>query len=696
MNASSAKSSSPPTSASTSRRNPKSAKPAASITRPSTSSATSSRTPSANSSPARRPTRSQRCVSPTSPAAAARSCSASIDLLLKYHGHYYNQNPDKARKGDCIEHDGKLYLSLHKKREILLNNIYGVDIDAQAVEVCQLSLYLKLLQEETTASAHQYLLEFAHAAQMKKLLPDLSKNIVCGNSLIGTDILDGQLFASEEERKLNPMDFEDAFPNIFKRRSGMVREKPDEYSVAQSIGREGGRRIYPTVPENWGGFDAIVGNPPYIRMEEFKAIKDYLKAHYVMHDERSDFYAYFIEREHNLLNARGRFGMIVSNKFLRANYGKKLRGFLAQRTKVERIVDFAGLPVFKGATVRTIILLTSLDTQAQNATQYSPPLNIRKFADLESGLLSVGEAIADITYEVSPTALTQPVWSFAKADVDDLIGKLKSRCQQLADYCDGKICMGVKSGLKEAFEIDAKTRAQIIRQNPAAKEIIKPFLNGRDVRRYSIESPGSFLIYTYHGIAMAKYPAVKKYLEPFKARLEKRATKQLWHELQQPQLKFAPYMDSPKIIFPDIATEPRFALDESGFYSSNTTYFIALRDLFLLGLLNSSLGLFYFRTVCAGLEGKNETYLRFFGQYLEGFPVRQSDFSVATEKSLHDSLVAKVEAMLEAKKQLAKAKTDKDKTYYENKCASLDQQIDRLVYDLYGLTEDEIKIVEGQ
>src|SRR3990170_1453535 len=152
-----------------------------------------------------------------------------FDLLLTYHGHYYNENPSKARKGDCINHGGKLYLSLRKKREILLNNIYGVDIDAQAVEVCQLSLYLKLLQEETEASTHQYLLDFAHIAQMKKLLPDLSKNIVCGNSLIGRDILDGQPFASEEERKLNPMNFEDAFPEIMKR----------------------------------GGFDAIVGNPPY-------------------------------------------------------------------------------------------------------------------------------------------------------------------------------------------------------------------------------------------------------------------------------------------------------------------------------------------------------------------------------------------------------------------------------------------------
>lgn len=151
-----------------------------------------------------------------------------FELLLTYHGHYYNRNPGKARKTDCVNYGGKLYLSLRKKREILLNNIYGVDVDAQAVEVCQLSLYLKLLQEETEASTHQYLLDFAHISQTKKLLPDLSRNIVCGNSIIGTDILDGHLFVGDEERKLNPMNFEDAFPEVMKR----------------------------------GGFDVTVGNPP--------------------------------------------------------------------------------------------------------------------------------------------------------------------------------------------------------------------------------------------------------------------------------------------------------------------------------------------------------------------------------------------------------------------------------------------------
>ena len=384
------------------------------------------------------------------------------------------------------------------------------------------------------------------------------------------------------------MNFEDAFPEVMKR----------------------------------GGFDAIVGNPPYIRMEVFKSIKPYLKKNYASHDERSDIYTYFIERGNKLIKPGGRYGVIVSNKFLRANYGAPLRDLLRQRARVQRIVDLAGLPVFKGATVRTIILLTSQEADTDKPLIYSPPIPPATFTTVEAGLLSVEKAITGLEYKVSSASLAQPVWNFIKRDKDDLFGKLKERGRRLGDYCAGQICMGVKSGLTEAFVIDAAKRAEIIGRNPEAEQIIKPFLNGRDVRRYYIDHANMFLIYTYHGTKIKNYPAIEAHLRPFKQRLEKRATKQAWYELQQPQLAFAPLMDAEKIIFPDIATTPRFAPDTTGSYGSNTTYFIPRRDPYLLALLNSNIGQFYFSVVCAGLEGKTEVYLRFFGQNLEGFHAR--------------------------------------------------------------------------
>ncbi len=531
-------------------------------------------------------------------------------------------------------------------------NIYGVDIDSQAVEVTKLSLLLKVLEGESDQSLQTQLFH-------ERVLPDLGKNIKCGNSLIGPDFYEtAQLdFLDDNDRaRINVLDWNKEFPEIMQA----------------------------------GGFNTVIGNPPYIRMEGFKELKDYLKAHYSSHDERSDLYAYFIEKGHGLLTERGRFGMIVSNKFLRANYGKPLRDFLNANTAIERIVDFAGLPVFAGATVRTIVLLSVRDPKGQRAILYSPPLPAEKFAAVSGGSLTVEQAIAPETHEVAPGTLKQAVWSFGEAGADELLARLKAHSVPLAKYCDGQICRGVVSGLTEAFVIDTETRADILRRNPKAADIIKPFLNGRDVRRYHINYNDQYLIYAYHGVDISKYPAVEAHLKPFRDKLLKRATKQEWYELQQPQYKFAKFMDGPKIVFPDIATAPRFALDEVGYYGSNTTYFIPRRDLYLLGLLNSQLATFYFSKTCAGLEGKNETYLRFFGQYLEGFPVQ-----VADKRDQQSRMVSLVESMLALNKQLVAAKTPHEQENLKRQIDATDRQIDKLVYELYGLTDKEIKIVEG-
>jgi type I restriction-modification system DNA methylase subunit len=592
----------------------------------------------------------------------------AYQYLLDWHLKWYIENdPEKwARARQPAIYQGpsldprtpNWHLTTTEKKRILLNNIYGVDIDSQAVEVTKLSLLLKVLEGENSQTLAAEFRLFHQRA-----LPDLGDNIKCGNSLIGPDFYQQQSLLDDEERyRINVFDWEKEFPAIMRA----------------------------------GGFDAVIGNPPYIRMESFKNLKDYLKANYISHDERSDLYAYFIEKEHKLLNNRGRFGMIVSNKFLRANYGEPLRNFLNENAAIERVVDFAGLPVFKGATVRTIVLITSRKGKNKRATLYSPPMLSTQFNAIESGSLSVDQAIADITYEVKSDALTQSVWSFGNMAADDLLNRLKALFAPLIKYCDGQIYMGIKSGLTAAFVIDKAMRTTIIKGNGKEVDIIKPFLNGRDVRRYVIDYKQNYLIYTYHGIDINKYPAAEQHLKAFKERLTKRATKQEWYELQQPQYNFSKYMDQPKIIFPDIATRPRFALDEVGYYSSNTTYFIPRRDLYLLGLLNSSLGCFYFERTCAGLEGKNETYLRFFGQYLEGFPVRTIDTSNKTDEARHDKMVSLVDQMLSLNKRMPEAKTNHEKTSLQRQIDATDQQIDQLIYELYGLTEEEIRIVEGR
>ncbi len=553
---------------------------------------------------------------------------------------------------------GEWRLTITERKRILLDHIYGVDIDPQAVEVTKLSLLLKVLEGESEQTLNPQL-----ALLPDRVLPDLSNNIKCGNSLIGPDFYEGQQMAlldDEAALRVNVFDWPVEFAQVFAD----------------------------------GGFDVIIGNPPYIRMETFKELKAYLKSHYACHDERSDLYAYFIERAHTLLMSGGRFGMIVSNKFLRANYGRPLREYLRHNVAFERVIDFAGLPVFAGATVRTIILITKRATDEPSSILYAPPLSSDGFSSVASGLLSVEEAVEERTYPVGSEMLAQAVWSFAEQRDESLLERLRTSYSILGEYCNGQICMGVKSGLQEAFVIDESTRQAILDSNPIAAEIIKPFVNGRDVRRYDIKYRNLYLIYTHHGIEISRYPAIEQHLRPFKSALSRRATRQEWYELQQPQLRFARFMDSPKIIFPDIATTTRFTLDDAGYYGSNTIYFIPRRDYYLLGLLNSRLGQFYFVRTCAGLEGKNDVYLRFFGQYMEGFPIRTIDFTNPTDVARHARMVSLVEHMLDLHKRVAVEQVPHIKTMLQRQIEATDQQIDQLVYELYSLTDEEIKIVE--
>ena len=549
---------------------------------------------------------------------------------------------------------GGYVLDIREKRRILLDNIYGVDLDQNAVEVSKLSLLLKMLENE-----HDTL-------DIKEpLLPDLSGNIKWGNSLIGSDFFTPAELAAKDDEEL-------------------YRVKPFDWA-----GKAGFASIMAA-----GGFDAVIGNPPYVRMEEFKDIKSYLRSKYTVHADRMDLYGYFIETEHELLREGGLFGMIVSNKFIKARYGKGLRKYIANNANLIEIFDLAGLPVFSGATVRTVIILSTKGAD-QGSVRYVPVMPVEDFQAISDSSIKMSVVRDKSSYRIAHEQTAGDTWSFAPPEVFKLLKQLQATNQALVDFiAPYPVCMGVKSGLTDAFIIDDATRTNIIENNPEAAEIIKPLLNGRDIRKYQINYNNKYLIYTHHGVGIEKYPAIEKHLSDFRQRLEKRATKQEWYELQQPQFRFAEYMDGHKIIFPDIGTTTRFALDTTGYYGTNTTYFLPVTDKYVLGVLNSQLGQFYFEQVCAGLESTGDTYLRFFGQYLSGFPIRTIDFDNPADVALHDKMVALVDTMLDLHKKLPELAGIK-REVIEAQIESTDREIDALVYRLYGLTADEIKIVEG-
>lgn len=546
-----------------------------------------------------------------------------FDLLLKYHGRYYNDNPGKARKGACIKRNGKLYLSLSKKREILLNNIYGVDIDAQAVEVCQLSLYLKLLQEETEASTHQYLLDFEHTAKMKKLLPDLSKNIVCGNSLIGTDILDGQLFATDEERKLNPMNFEDAFPEVMKR----------------------------------GGFDAVIGNPPWAftkYVDWGEPTKDYIHQNYLSNRNKSvkslarqagkiNLFAIFTVKGISLLKKGGLFGYIIPNNILRTTVYDIVRQHILQNYAVRRIVDLKA-DVFAGVTAATIIVIIEANKPTtQHSIEIVDNKDTGKVNDANIAKLNQAECLNNPSYVID---------IFSNQEIKSIITKADSKSMRLCDLVD------VLNGI--ATE---KDMAGILSQKTDANS--KPILFGKDIARYH-------------------YKWSEKYVEYVREKLLRARDEKI-------------FLVPEKLIMQRIGGILITAYDNQQYYTFNSVNNLLLKVdckysiKFLLGILNSKFLSFYYIT---RFTNKSSLTVNISKTFLDQLPIRAINFSNTADKARHDKIVTKVEAMMEAKKQLAKAQTDKDKTYYENKSASLDRRIDRLVYDLYGLTKDEIRIVE--
>jgi len=592
----------------------------------------------------------------------------AYDCLLRYHANYYNKNPKEATARDCVERDGALLLTLHKKREILLNNIYGVDIDQQAVEVSQLSLYLKLLENETLGSTAAS----QRAEARETVLPPLIKNIQCGNSLIESDFYEGMqeelaLYENQREaaREINPFDWGERFPDILAN----------------------------------GGFDAVVGNPPYVRQEMLGEYKEYFERKYKVYAGTADLYVYFFERAHKILKPAGLFGMICSNKFMRANYGKSLRNFLSTETQLIQIIDFGELPVFENAATFPAVYLTCNRKTKTQIFVYAPIKRL-DFESLEKEVATVG-------LEMDNRALAGDNWTLASFGEIKIIEKMKKVGMPLGEYSKAQIYYGIKTGCNEAFVIDSETRKRLIKEDPKSKEIIKPFVVGDDIRRYRINYKNKYLIFTRRGINIIKYPAIRKCLSAFQERLMpkpknwkgkdwkgRKPGAYQWYEIQDTVDYFEEF-EKPKIIYPDIAKESRMSYDADGLYVGNTAYILPTDDLYLLGVLNSKLIYLYYKRNSTVLgDADKGGRLRWIYQDVIKIPIKAISSS-PSDKSIHTEIVSLVTSLLSLQKQLPLARTDFEKERLSRQIESADRRIDELVYELYDLTKEEIAIVEG-
>lgn len=419
------------------------------------------------------------------------------------------------------EHFGDL-LTYVPDSEILTNNLFGVDVNEESIEITKLSLWIK-------------------TAQRGKVLDSLSGSIRVGDSLI-----EDSNFAYLD----HAFTWETAFPEVFAE----------------------------------GGFDVVLGNPPYVRMEFLKTLKPYLESRYEVVSDRADLYCYFYERGLRLLKPGGRLGYISSNTFFKTGSGKPLRQYLLREATIEKVVDFGDLQVFEGVTTYPAIL-----TMRKEKPSKGHELRFWKVDSLPENNFQATWEVAAGPYPQD--ALAEVSWELENPALRALRGKIRTGRSILKDVY-GSPLRGVVTGLNAAFAIDTPTKEALCAQDPRSAKLLKPFLEGKDLKRWRAEPRGLWLIYIpKNRVNIDDYPAIRDWLLPFKEQLENRATKQEWFELQQAQEAYAPHFEGTKVLYPEFCNVPQFQL-ENGHFTNNKCYFISSKEAWLAAFLNSKVAWF--------------------------------------------------------------------------------------------------------
>lgn len=682
-----------------------------------------------------------------------------------------------GRKGEFIEYKrpstpkDKAHLIqqelFHTKKDIIENNLFGVDINPNSCEITKLRLWIELLK-------HSFYQSFDDGNYHDlKTLPNIDINIKCGNSLVSyfetgkslnhypnikerinkykrivKDYKEG--FYTDKSRinqeiknlKISFKNF--CFADKFKKEMKGFNDKCEKYSkkygnflavddenlkffVSANLTlfdfdeKEATKEFanlkkeydnifnlesnhpfewrfeFPEILDddgNFKGFDLIIGNPPYIRQEELKELKPHLAKNYKVYKGTSDIYTYFYELGFNVLKDRGGvLSYITSNKYTRAGYGGALREFLLKNVKVLEYTDLNGIKVFDSATVDTSILCFEKSKSKDNKFKYLALSNeILKTCAYDIGLYK------DYA-EFSQNSLSKESFTFSDENTSALKAKIERIGTPLKEWQGLNIYRGILTGYNEAFIITTEKRNEILAncKDEAEKErtakLIRKMLRGRDIKRYSYEWAGLWVINAHNGyknqngekveaINIENYPSLKKHFDEFYPQLEKRADK----GLTPYNLRNCAYIEEferEKIVYSEIVRKPQFYLDTKlNFYAEATSFILTGENLkYLIAFLNNDFVAFIFKTFYAG-GNLGENGFRYKKAFLEKLPIPKIN---SKNQKIADELINLVDEILKVKEQDKNANTQE-----------LENKINSLVYKLYNLTEEEIKIIEGR
>lgn len=584
------------------------------------------------------------------------------------------------------------------KKEIIQESIHGVDIEASAVEIAKLRFWLSIVVDDVEPTP----------------LPNLAYKIMIGNSLIETiNGFDPLVQNQNKKGKKDLILLRDKFHQYFELTDNSEKEKLneeikrvinfilqstlknfdiqpklkmnkaeqkkynedyDKYMLLKGIIEDYKRlnattelflyKVYFKEVMDNGGFDVVIGNPPYVRHEKIKELKPKLKAEgYQSYNGTADLYIYFFEQGYNLLKENGILSYITSNKYTRAKYGKEFRKFILANINLLEYIDFNGVKVFESATVDTSILSYKKSKEKKSSFIYCDVNEkYKKESELEKFIAEKGFDYLQSDLSVDSFSFSSPEELAIKKRIEEIGTPLKE--------WDVEINRGILTGFNKAFIIDGKTKDEFIAKDPKSAEIIEPLLRGRDIKRYSYEFADLWLINSNNNppINIDEYPVIKEHLDGYYPQLEKRGDKG-----DTPyNLRNCAYLDDfekEKIVYPEFSSKNCFVYDKKLYYTSDTAWIITNGSKYLTSCLNSKIVWFYLKSTVASLGIAS---FRMKKIYVQQLPIPK------ISKELQKPFEILVDYVMFAKEN----KMNIEASLFES-------IIDGLVYDLYF--EDEMK-----
>lgn len=568
--------------------------------------------------------------------------------LLNYHKEYFLKNKTKKYMGsryEIIDESGNLALWVRK--QILINNIFGVDIDSNAVEVAKLSLLLKSFEDSFNVN------EYGQGSLLnEKILPSLDNNIKCGNSLIGNDFYESHLDLDDATLyKINCFDWNSKFRDIMKT----------------------------------GGFDVVIGNPPYFNIQTLghnSPIANYITSKYSnIWQDKSDILFYFLYKAIKL--SKSYVGFIISNSFMYADKAKRLRNFILDETKIKHIVNFEKYMVFKDASITTSIVICDKEYDSNITKALSLP--DKNYDDIEKIITDKSSYIDVEFYKDENFVLENKI-------LLDFLNKIKNNSSYLKDILH--VGKGMETAANEVYLFN-----EVPKDFP--QDYIKERMSGEMISRYYTSPTKEYLLYIEDVADFSKLPiSIQEYLKSNKNILEKRATVsyegRLWWKYSRPMHRELYNLN--KIWSSYRGTENKFTLDETSNFIglTNTTVIFKTNDdidlKYILALLNSKLLNFYHHKIAKQTGGGVYEYVP---NVVGKLPVHIVDINNKDDKEMHDKIVMLVDNIIALNKKLSVEKNPNSITMLNRQINAVDKQIDALVYKLYNLSDEEIKIIEG-